>query len=126
MYGVITTVPAPVEMYDEIDRRVGATVDGLLVHVGRATTDGLPDAGSLGVKGALQPRQHRHRLSPDAGVGRRSASTLNGAGNGNLRGTRPYHPQRQHHDLAVLEPCGLQSGRGRPRASSSPSRCSGG
>jgi hypothetical protein len=41
MYGVITTVPAPVEMYDEIHRRVGATVDGLLVHVGRATTDGF-------------------------------------------------------------------------------------
>jgi len=41
MYGVITTVPAPVEMYDEIHRRVGATVDGLLVHVGRVTTDGF-------------------------------------------------------------------------------------
>jgi len=34
MYGVITTVPASVEMYEEIHRRVGATVDGLLVHVG--------------------------------------------------------------------------------------------
>ena len=41
MYGVITTVPAPVELYDEIHRRVGTTVDGLLVHVGRATTDGF-------------------------------------------------------------------------------------
>jgi hypothetical protein len=44
MYGVITTVPAPVEMYDgmhaEIHRRVGF-VDGLLVHIGRATTDGF-------------------------------------------------------------------------------------
>jgi hypothetical protein len=44
MYGVITTVPAPVEMYDavhgEILRRVGA-FDGLLVHIGRATTDGF-------------------------------------------------------------------------------------
>jgi len=45
MYGVITTVPAPVEMYDamhaEMTKRVGTSVDGLLVHVGRATTDGF-------------------------------------------------------------------------------------
>ena len=45
MYGVITTVPAPVEMYDgihaEMVSRVGASVDGLLVHVGRATIDGF-------------------------------------------------------------------------------------
>jgi hypothetical protein len=44
MYGVITTIPATVEMYDavhaEILRRVGA-FDGLLVHIGRATTDGF-------------------------------------------------------------------------------------
>ena len=44
MYGVITTVPAPVEMYDgmhaELLRRAGF-VDGLLVHIGRATTDGF-------------------------------------------------------------------------------------
>lgn len=45
MYGVITTVPAPVEMYDglhaEMIKRFGTSVDGLLVHVGRATTDGF-------------------------------------------------------------------------------------
>jgi hypothetical protein len=45
MYGVITTVRAPVEMYDginaEITRRAGTSVDGLLVRVGRATTDGF-------------------------------------------------------------------------------------
>ena len=45
MYGVVTTIPAPVEMYDgmhaEMLKRVGATVDGLLVHIGRATTDGF-------------------------------------------------------------------------------------
>ena len=45
MYGVITTVPAPVEMYDgmhaEVVRRAGTSIDGLLVHVGRATTDGF-------------------------------------------------------------------------------------
>jgi hypothetical protein len=45
MYGVITTVPAPVETYDrmhaELIKRAGPSVDGLLVHVGRATTDGF-------------------------------------------------------------------------------------
>jgi hypothetical protein len=45
MYGVITTTPAPVEMYDAVHaewlRRVGTSVDGLLVHIGRATTDGF-------------------------------------------------------------------------------------
>jgi hypothetical protein len=45
MYGVITTVPAPVEMYDavhaEMLRRAGTSVDGLLVHIGRATADGF-------------------------------------------------------------------------------------
>jgi hypothetical protein len=45
MYGVITTIPAPVETYDTVHaewlKRVGATVDGLLVHIGRATTDGF-------------------------------------------------------------------------------------
>src|SRR5215207_4543776 len=45
MYGVITTVPAPVQMYDsmhaEMIKRVGTSVDGLLVHVGRATPDGF-------------------------------------------------------------------------------------
>ena len=48
MYGVITTVPAPVAMYDgmhaemlKMQRRTGTSVDGLLVHVGRATPDGF-------------------------------------------------------------------------------------
>ena len=45
MYGVITTVRASVEMYDgmhaEILRRTGQGPRGLLVHVGRATTDGF-------------------------------------------------------------------------------------
>jgi hypothetical protein len=45
MYGIITTVLAPVEVYDgmhaEILKRTGMTVDGLLVHVGWATTDGF-------------------------------------------------------------------------------------
>ena len=47
MYGVVTTVPAPVEVYDrmhaELLKRAGTSLDGsgLLVHVGRATADGF-------------------------------------------------------------------------------------
>ena len=47
MYGVVTTVAAPVEMYDrmhaEFVKRAGTSLDGsgLLVHVGRATADGF-------------------------------------------------------------------------------------
>jgi hypothetical protein len=47
MYGVITTVPAPVEAYDrmhaELIKRAGSSVTsvGLVVHIGRATTDGF-------------------------------------------------------------------------------------
>ena len=45
MYGVITTVPAPIEMYDgmhaEMVKRVGMSIDGLLVHIGRATIGGF-------------------------------------------------------------------------------------
>ena len=45
MFGVITTVRAPVEMYDgmhaEMARRAGTAVDGLLVHVGRANPGGF-------------------------------------------------------------------------------------
>jgi hypothetical protein len=40
MYGVITTVPAPIEMYDRMHAEIGIP-DGLLVHIGRATTDGF-------------------------------------------------------------------------------------
>ncbi len=44
-YGVVFDVRAPVEMYDavhaEILRRAGGSIDGLLVHVGRATTAGF-------------------------------------------------------------------------------------
>jgi hypothetical protein len=47
MYGVVTAVPAPVEIYDrmhaELIKRAGTPVDGLglLVHVGRATDQGF-------------------------------------------------------------------------------------
>ena len=43
MYGVIITVPAPVEIYDgmhaEMKQQTGTSIDGCLVHVGR--TGGL-------------------------------------------------------------------------------------
>ena len=45
MYGVLSRVPAPVEAYDaahaEIGRRSQGEVDGLLVHIGRATDEGF-------------------------------------------------------------------------------------
>ena len=63
MYGVITTVTAPVEMYDgihaEMKRRTSTTVDGLLVHVGRATTDGFE------VLEVWQSQKHYGRANPD-------------------------------------------------------------
>ena len=41
----MTTVRAPIEMYDgmhaEMVKRVGMSIDGLLVHIGRATTGGF-------------------------------------------------------------------------------------
>jgi hypothetical protein len=45
MYGVLSRVPAPVEMYDalhaEVLRRGDGKGDGLLFHVARATDDGF-------------------------------------------------------------------------------------
>ena len=45
MYGVVTTVAAPAEMYDgmhaEMIRRSGARLDGVLLHVARSTDDGF-------------------------------------------------------------------------------------
>ncbi|MGY1707006.1 hypothetical protein ACI79C_20760 [Geodermatophilus sp. SYSU D00697] len=44
-WGVVMDVPAPVEVYDavhaEVMRRSGGAVDGLLVHLGRATPTGF-------------------------------------------------------------------------------------
>jgi hypothetical protein len=63
MYGVVTTVPAPVEMYDamhaQMVERVGTSVDGLLVHVGRATTDGFQ------VLEVWESKQHYDRANTD-------------------------------------------------------------
>src|SRR3954453_10897772 len=59
MYGVITTVAAPVQIYDEIHRRVGASVDGMLVHVGRATTDGFQ------VVEVWESKEHYDRANTD-------------------------------------------------------------
>ena len=48
MYGVVTTVTAPVEVYDRmhaelVKQAAGTSLDdaGLLLHVGRATADGF-------------------------------------------------------------------------------------
>lgn len=45
-FGVISEVPAPVEVYDAVHaevlrRAAGTTVSGLLVHVARPTADGF-------------------------------------------------------------------------------------
>ena len=62
MYGVISTIPAPVEMYDavhgEILRRFGA-FDGLLVHIGRTTTDGFQ------VVEVWESKEHYDRANTD-------------------------------------------------------------
>ena len=62
MYGVITTVPAPVEMYDtvhaEIIKRVGI-IDGILVHVGRATANGFQ------VLEVWESKEHYDRANTD-------------------------------------------------------------
>jgi hypothetical protein len=63
MYGVITTVPAPVEMYDrmhaEVLKRAGNSVDGLLVHIGRPAADGFQ---TLEV---WESKQHYDRANTD-------------------------------------------------------------
>ena len=63
MYGIITVVPAPVEMYDgvhaEMTRRAGTSIDGLLVHVGRASTDGFE------VLEVWESKEHYDRANTD-------------------------------------------------------------
>ena len=63
MYGVITTVPAPVEMYDgmhaEMKRQTGTSVDGCLVHVARATPDGFE------VLEVWESKEHYDRANAD-------------------------------------------------------------
>jgi hypothetical protein len=63
MYGVITTVAAPVEMYDrmhtEIFKRVGMSIDGFLLHIGRATTDGFQ------VLEVWESKEHYDRANTD-------------------------------------------------------------
>ena len=63
MYGVTTTFPAPVEMYDgmhaEMIRRAGTSVDGLLVHIGHATTNGFE------VLEVWESKEHYDRANTD-------------------------------------------------------------
>jgi hypothetical protein len=75
MYGVLSRVPAPVELYDaahaEIHRRGGDKPEGLLVHVGRATTDGFE------VLEVWESREHFERFNRDV-VGPSMAGTAPG------------------------------------------------
>jgi hypothetical protein len=63
MYGVTTTFPAPVEMYDgmhaEMIKRAGTSVDGLLVHIGHATTNGFE------VLEVWESKEHYDRANTD-------------------------------------------------------------
>jgi hypothetical protein len=63
MYGVVTSFPAPVEMYDgmhaEMLKRVGMAFDGLLVHIGRATADGFQ------VLEVWESKEHYDRANTD-------------------------------------------------------------
>jgi hypothetical protein len=63
MYGGVNTVRAPVEMYDsmhaEVTRRAGTSVDGLVVHVGRATNDGFE------VLEVWESKEHYDRANTD-------------------------------------------------------------
>jgi hypothetical protein len=63
MYGVLSRVPAPIEAYDaahaEVGRRSGGEVEGLLVHVGRATDDGFE------VLEVWESREHFERFTRD-------------------------------------------------------------
>ena len=63
MYGVLSTVAAPVELYDalhaEIGRRSKGQVDGLLAHIGRATPDGFE------VIEVWESREHFERYTRD-------------------------------------------------------------
>ena len=58
MYGVITTVPAPIDMYDRMHAEIGIP-DGLLVHIGRATTDGFQ------VLEVWESKEHYDRANTD-------------------------------------------------------------
>ena len=63
MYGVIIKVPAPVELYDgmhaEMKRQTGTSIDGCLVHVGRATPDGFE------VLEVWESKEHYDRANAD-------------------------------------------------------------
>ena len=108
MYGLITTVSAPVEMYDrmhaEMRKRTGTSIDGLLVHVGRAAPDGFQVLEVWESKDHYDRANTNYRPSPDARDGRRTAATLGRARDRGLRRTRPGHPCRQHPDLTAVSP----------------------
>ncbi|MFN8078169.1 MAG: hypothetical protein U0Q19_01260 [Kineosporiaceae bacterium] len=62
-FGVIIDVDAPIEMYDalhgELVRRTGGVVDGLIIHVGRATERGFQ------VMEVWQSREHFDRATAE-------------------------------------------------------------
>ena len=80
-------------------KRVGTSVDGLLVHVGRATTDGFQ---TLDV---WESKEHFDRANTEIVfplMRSREDQPLPSIeqGNGSLRRTRPCHPRQRHPRLA--------------------------
>jgi hypothetical protein len=63
MFGVISSVPAPIEAYDaahaEIGRRSKNMVEGLLLHVGRST------GGGFEVLEVWETREHFERYNDE-------------------------------------------------------------
>ena len=102
MYGVITTVPAPVEMYDavhaEMVRRAGTSIDGLLVHVGRATTEGFQTLEVWDPRStAIAPTPTSS--SPCCGSWLAISPRPRSKSSRSLRPTWACHPARQRPDL---------------------------
>ena len=62
-YGIEYDVPAPIQFYDavhsEVLRRVGSSVDGLLLHVGR------PSDGGFQVLEVWESREHWQRYNDE-------------------------------------------------------------
>jgi hypothetical protein len=91
-FGFVMDVPAPVEFYDalhaEINRRTGGPVDGLLVHLGRATPEGFQ------VMEIWESREQADRF--DAEIVRPALAQLSGG-----------QPQQEPPQRTEFEPRGL-------------------
>src|SRR4051794_11823774 len=104
MYGFVMDGPAPIEVYDalraEIVRRRDPTSCGMLLHVGRPTSEGFQVIEIWESKGTAGTLQRRGRRARDGAIVWRSAA-LGGAGAERVRAARPDHPQPAGPRLTV-------------------------